>query len=98
MAYDLIIREEANEDIAHAFLYYEEMQEGLGERFLEGLAARYQDIAENPHYFGFIDEKKIIRDIKVRHFPYQIIFEIIHKTVVIYSVFNSYQDPSKKYK
>ena len=79
MAYDLIIREEANEEVVHAYLYYEETQEGLGERFLEELAARYQDIAENPHYYGFIDDKKIIRDIKIRHFPYQIIFEIIKK-------------------
>ena len=29
MSYTLIISEEANDDMAHAYLYYEEIQEGL---------------------------------------------------------------------
>ena len=35
------------------------------------------------------------RCVKVKHFPYQIVYEIIENTVVVFSVFNSNQDPSK---
>ena len=33
---------------------------------------------------------------KSETFPYQIIYEVVENAVIIYSVFNSYQNPSKK--
>lgn len=96
MLYILIIREEANNEMAQAYLYYEEIQEGLGERFLTEVSNRYNDISRNPRHYGFIDDNKIFRDVKVKHFPYQIIYEIIENAVIVYSVFNSYQNPATR--
>jgi hypothetical protein len=48
--------------------YYEEKSTGLGERFLQELIQRYSEITHHPEYYGFIDEQKIIRDVKLRHF------------------------------
>ena len=59
MPYTLIIREEANDDMAQAYVYYEEIQEGLGERFLSEVSIRYNNISENPQYYGFIENKKL---------------------------------------
>ena len=96
MPYTLIVREEAVEEAKEAYLYYELNQEGLGERFLFELRKRYLEISEYPQSYSFIDDKKSFRDIKVRHFPYQVIYQIIDKKVVVFSVFNSYQNPSKR--
>lgn len=95
MQYFLIVRQEAVEEMKAAYLYYESITEGLGERFLSELHKRYSEIAKHPQAYGFIDGKKTIRDIKIRHFPYQVIYEIVDKNVVVLSVFNSYQNPSK---
>jgi hypothetical protein len=48
MPYTLSIREEANDEIAQAYLYYEEIREGLGERFLTEVSKRYNDISQSP--------------------------------------------------
>ncbi len=97
MPYQLIIRQEAHLDANEAYTFYEEKSPGLGERFLQELIQRYNQIIEHPEYFGFIDEKKIIRDVKLRHFPYLIVYEIDNDKVIVYSVFNGYKNPDKKF-
>ena len=96
MSYQLIIRDEAHLDSLEAYNYYEENSPGLGERFVQELVQRYNDIAEHPEYYGFIDEQKIIRDVKLRHFPYLVVYEINNDKVIVYSVFNGYKNPDKK--
>ena len=95
MPYTLIIREEALEEMKDAYLYYERAQSGLGERFLSELQKRYDEILEHPQFYGFIDAGKKIRDVNVKHFPYQVVYEIVENAVIVFSVFNSYQNPSK---
>ena len=72
------------------------LQAGLGERFLTELQSRYSEICEHPQFYGFIDAGKTIRDLKVKHFPYQVVYEIIENAIIVFSVFNSYQEPSKR--
>ncbi len=96
MFYQLIIREEAHFDALEAYDYYEEKSPGLGERFLRELIRRYKEILQHPEYYGFIDEQKIIRDVKLRHFPYLVVYEISNDKIVVYSVFNGYENPGKK--
>ena len=64
MPYQLVIWEEAHTDASEAYAYYEGKSPGLGERFLQELATRYNEIIEHPEHYGFIDEQKIIRDVK----------------------------------
>ncbi len=96
MSYQLIIREEAHFDTNEAYRYYEEKSPGLGGRFLQELIQRYSEIIEHPEYYGFIDEQKIIRDVKLRHFPYLVVYEINGDKVIVYAVFNGYKNPAKK--
>jgi hypothetical protein len=37
-----------------------------------------------------------MRQGKINHFPYTVVYEIFDKTIVIYSVFMTKQDPHKK--
>lgn len=95
MPYKLIIREEAFEEMREAFLYYESVQLELGERFLSEIQKKFDELQVNPHLYGFIDINKRVRDVKIGHFPFQIVFEIIENKVIVLSVFNSNQNPSK---
>jgi ParE toxin of type II toxin-antitoxin system, parDE len=98
MAYRLIIRKAAAKDTAEAFDYYESRQPGLGNRFLAAVLERYNDISENPRYYGFIDEKHCIRDVKLRHFPYLVVYEIEKDAVIIYAVHSAYRHPGKRFR
>ncbi len=93
MAYDIIIREEAHFEALEAYVYYQSKSPRLGQRFLTELLKRYQEIATHPENYGFIDERKIIRDVKLRHFPYFVVYEFYDNAIIVYSVFNGYKKP-----
>ncbi len=65
MSHKLVIKEEAQEDIAIAYDYYEAQQQGLGDRFLSALGQRLHDISLNPEYYSYIaaDNRKLLRDV-----------------------------------
>ncbi len=99
MTYDVLIKEEAQADTLTAYLYYEEKREGLGERFLKELTARYQQIAQNPQHYGYLstDKEKTLRKIKVNRFPYIIVYDYTATTVTIYLVHNCYKNMEDNY-
>ena len=96
MAYQLIILKAAADDTTEAYNYYENIQPGLGDRFLAELLVRFNEISRHPQYYGFIDEQKIIRDVKLKSFPYLVVYEIESEAVVIYSVHCAYRNPDKR--
>ena len=96
MPYQLIIREEAHLETLEAYHYYQSKSPGLGERFISELLKRYEEIANHPEHYSFIDERKIIRDVKLKHFPYLVVYEFYNNMVIVYSVFNGYKNPAKK--
>jgi len=89
----LEIKEEANLEIIDAYLHYESKQLGLGEIFLEQLDLYFDRIAENPKHF---EVKNNYREAYIRKFPYLIIFRIEEEKVIVYSVFNTPQNPKNK--
>lgn len=94
MNYKLEIKEEANLEIITAYLYYEKLQEGLGERFLNHLDKYMDWIQTNPKHFPL--KKSPYRDAWIKKYPYVLIYEIIENKVILYSVFNTWQNPKKK--
>jgi plasmid stabilization system protein ParE len=94
MKLKLEIKEEADEEIIDAYLYYETQQNGLGERFLMQLGKFFDEICENPKHFA--TKKKNFREAYIRKFPYIIIYEIENEKIVVFSVFNTSQNPKKK--
>jgi hypothetical protein len=91
--YDIIITEVAERHTEDACFYYEEQQTGLAERFLSELYITYQYIAAHPEYYSFISSDKKFRDIKLKHFPFVVIYEIRHHQVVVIDVFNTHRRP-----
>ena len=100
MPYDLVIKQEAVEDATEAYIYYQEKQTGLGERFLNALKEAYEKLQYHPQHYSYIDEDpgKIFRDIKLYKFPYVIVYEISTNEVIVYAVYCCYKNPIKKIK
>lgn len=91
MVYNLLIAEDAKREIDEGYLYYEQLQEGLGEKFLSAIINRFSDLSTHPEFYSFIDSKNLLRDVAVAPFPYVIVFEIMDNDVVIFSVHLTYR-------
>ena len=94
MKYELEIKEEADLEITKAYLYYEEKQMGLGDKFLKLLEKYLDRICENPKHFQV--KRKPYYEAYLQKFPYLVIYEIAEMRVIVYSVFNTPQNPKKK--
>lgn len=96
MSYILEVKEEANLEIIEAYLYYEEKRIGLGEEFLEHLDTYFDRITIHPKHFP--QKRKPYREAFIKRFPFLVIYEIAKEKVIVYSVFNTWQNPEKKKK
>lgn len=96
MTYILEITAQANLEIIEAYLYYEEKRLGLGEEFLEHLNVYFDRIITNPKHFP--QKRKPYREAFIKRFPYLIIYEITNRKVIVYSIFNTWQNPENKKK
>ncbi len=93
MIYELFVQEEASLEILEAYIYYENAQAGLGEKFMKQLSKYFLRIQSNPKHFEI---KKNYREAFVQKFPYLIIFDIIDNKIIVLSVFNTHQNPTRK--
>ena len=98
MSYQLIILKTATEDTEEAFNFYEKIRPGLGDRFLAEVLERFEVISKHPLYYGFIEEQYIIRDVKLKSFPYLVVYEVEEDKIIIYSVHCCYKHPDKRFR
>jgi plasmid stabilization system protein ParE len=94
--YQLVIKPRAIEMAIEAYEWYNEQQIGLGDLFLNELESYYDKLEELPLAYSKI--KKNFRQAVLHKFPYVIVFEVIKKEVVIYSIFHTSRNPRKKFK
>ena len=87
MKYNLIIKEEANQEIIDSYLYYENKSIGLGEKFLENLEIYFDRIQKYPKHYQI--KRKPYREVFVKNFPFLIIYEILKYSIVVYAVFHT---------
>jgi toxin ParE1/3/4 len=97
MAHKIVISPLAHIDEYEAYEWYELQRTGLGEEFLAELVTAYNKISLHPEYFGFIDDKKILRDYLLPRFPFLIVYRVNNDTIDIIAVHHSKKHPSKKY-
>jgi plasmid stabilization system protein ParE len=93
MAVDLILAQEALQDIGEAYAWYEGQRAGLGEEFLSCVEACVESIRRMPQIHAIVHEG--YRRALVRRFPYAIFYEFTDETVTIYAVFHASRDPEK---
>ncbi len=67
MSYQLTFHPRADEEYAEAYLWYENEQKGLGERFEKMVEQGLQKIAQNPEFYSTI--KAPYREVSTEVFP-----------------------------
>ncbi len=97
MASKLIIDPEAQNEIDKAIEWYESQQKGLGEDFLYYLGSYFNTLKNDNALFS-IKREPVFRELPLKKFPYVIIYEKLNAKIIVYSVFNTHQNPKKKEK
>lgn len=89
----LIVRPEAETEIAEAFDWYEAQVPGLGSDFLLCLDAIVSAILRSPAYYPRVH--KIVRRALTRRFPYEVFFVEDGERIVVLSVFHARRNPKR---
>jgi plasmid stabilization system protein ParE len=87
----MIIRPEAETDLANARDWYERQRTGLGAAFLLCVEEVLERIARTPEMYrvGYHD----IRRALTRRFPYAVYYRIVDNAVVVLGVLHTRRDP-----
>jgi hypothetical protein len=94
MTYKLILKSNAHKDLAEAIEYYQSKRKGLGSKFLKCVHKFFDRITKNPLHYPLKSNQ--FREAYIQKFPYVIIYEVIDNEIVVFSVFNTHQNPTKK--
>ncbi len=91
MSFTILVHEKADEELSHAYEWYEGQKSGLGEQFLKELGKQTSLLQSNPYLFQIT--YKNYRTAALKTFPYLIIFEIEETIIIIYSIFHTSRNP-----
>lgn len=93
MNYKLILRQDAEKDLAQAYKWYNENVPGLGSDFLAVVERALESIQDNPLRFPVIYRN--VRRALVKRFPFGIFFMTEEERVVVLAVMHTARDPAK---
>ncbi|MFH1111133.1 MAG: type II toxin-antitoxin system RelE/ParE family toxin [Planctomycetota bacterium] len=91
MMSQLILRPQAEADLAEAYAWYEERRAGLGQSLLLSVEAALASIRENPLLFPVVHGN--IRRALIRRFPFGVYYLVDRETVVVVAIFHASRDP-----
>lgn len=91
MTYSIEFIYEAKLDVKDTYDWYENKVIGLGDRFVSSLNRSVNLIKSNP--FQYQTQFGEIRKALLNHFPYQIIYIVESKKIIILGVIHSSRDP-----
>ena len=89
MSFRLVVRPEVDADLLEAERFYNERQEGLGQKFLGATRQMMARSRQNPLLYRVRHRRKQVRWAYPRRFPYRIIFRVTADIVVIYAVIHA---------
>jgi plasmid stabilization system protein ParE len=97
MIYKTILQPRARKELLDAWIWYEERQVGLGDRFENEIYKRIEQIEKHPERYP--ERKQFFRETKIKIFPYLIIYRIDwdQKVILISSIFHTSRNPEVKY-
>lgn len=90
MKWQVLVRSEAEQDLAAARDWYEHRRPGLGFEFLDEVALALRELEQAPeqprlYYRNF-------RRVLLRRFPYKVFYQVIGPRIVIFRVLHAKQD------
>jgi len=94
----LTISTKAQKELSLSWEWYEDRQQGLGDRFAATIMQQLEVIAANPETYSI--KRKPFREAKASVFPFVIVYKIHarRKLIEVISIFHTFRNPSKKYK
>ncbi len=98
MTYTVIFLAKARLELLDSWIWYEDRQVGLGDRFKAEVYKAVQQIEQNPERYPV--KKKPYHEKLLDVFPYLIIYRIDKndRTIAIVSIFHAKRHPRWKYK
>jgi plasmid stabilization system protein ParE len=90
---ELIIRPEAEAELAEAFEWYEARVAGLGLEFIRAVDSLFNSIICNPQAFPVV--YKSVHRALTRKFPYEVFFVVDAESVVVLAVFHAKRNPQR---
>jgi plasmid stabilization system protein ParE len=93
VTYRLVIRPEADAEVAEAARWYEERSRGLGEAFLDTFLEVTANVKRSPYLYAPILGEA--RRALLHRFPYSVIYEIHGDEVVVLACFHERSDPKE---
>lgn len=93
MKYSLIVRTDAEAELAEACTWYEEKRAGLGKDLLMRVDAALKVIKKRPLSFPLVHE--LIRRALVKRFPYAVYFIVEGTEISVISILHVSRDPKR---
>lgn len=87
----LLIRPEAEEDLATAYRWYESRRGGLGTEFLSAIHSLFERIRHTPQIHA--PEYKSVRRTTASKFPYVVYYRIVQERVEVIAVLHGSRNP-----
>jgi len=89
----LIVTSPAQIEAKKAFDWYEKLEEGLGERFLDSVQVSFEFIKQNPYSSPFIYSG--LRSKIVQVFPFKVIYRFNEKSseILVIAISHQYRKP-----
>ncbi len=91
MNYRLIVRPEAEHDLAEIFSWYESRRKGLGYDFLLQVEAAFKFLEKNPKIFSEV--YRGVRRCIIKRFPYKIFYHLAETRIVVIAVVYGGRNP-----
>jgi len=91
MISQLILRPEAEADLAEAYVWYEQRRAGLGQDLLLSVEAALTAIYDHPFLYPVMHRN--IRRVLIRRFPFGVYYLVEGETVIVLSIFHASRDP-----
>ena len=91
MSYSLLVRPEAQADLAETQKWYEERTPGLGDQLVEAVDEAVVSITRNPLAFALI--RGVVRRALTKRFPYGVLYLVEGNTVVVLAILHQARDP-----
>lgn len=96
MSHTTLLLVKARKELSDAFLWYEDKQPGLGDRFANEVFNKLAEIESHPDRYPI--KIKNLREVRIAVFPYLVIYRIekLKKQVIVVSIFHIKRNPVKK--
>lgn len=90
MSWLLLVRPEAERDIAQTRDWYDQKAVGLGDQFLDEIASAMGELTHDPHLPRLYHLN--FRRVLLRRFPYKLFYQVLGDRVIIFRVIHAKQD------